>query len=224
MKCIILAAGEGTRMRPLTLTCPKPLLPVHGIPLLTHSLARLPKEIDELYIVVNYLGEQFQEKLGSEIHSRPVRYLWQKEKRGTYDAVATARSHLFEGERFLVVFGDDLHAKETLAEMLKHPRAIAAHEVADPRPYGVLTINPQGNVTDFEEKPEHPKSNFVSTGALLLDTDIFKKVPKPHKNGEIYLTAAVHAQLTTHPIRAVRAKEWHTATTPEDLKRLEELL
>ncbi len=212
-------------MRPLTNTTPKPLLPIGGTPLLLHALSRLPLEVDEFIVVVNYLEEQFPEKLGTTIHNRPATYLKQKERRGTYDAVASAKPLLSEGERFLVLTGDDIHDAESLAEMLRQPgRAMLTFEVDDSRPYGVLTIDEKEIVTSFEEKPENPKSNLVWAGALFLDTDIFKEVPHPHKNGEIYLTAAVHAQLSTHPVRAVRAKEWHTATTPEDLKRLEELL
>ena len=70
MQCVILAAGEGTRMRPLTLAMPKPLVPVCGVPLIEHIVRPLPKVIDELIIVIGYKGEMIREYCGEEFMER----------------------------------------------------------------------------------------------------------------------------------------------------------
>ena len=78
MKAVILAAGEGVRMRPLTLRTPKPLLQVAGRPLLEHIIYALPKDINELIVVIGYLGDQIKNFLGNEYHGLKIQYIWQK--------------------------------------------------------------------------------------------------------------------------------------------------
>src|SRR3989338_11252442 len=107
MKCVILAAGEGIRMRPLTLEKPKPLLAINGKPLIEHVIENLPKEIDELVVVIGYKGEQIKDFLGKKFHGLKVKYVWQKEKLGTGHALRLCREHL-GSDNFLMLFADDI--------------------------------------------------------------------------------------------------------------------
>jgi UDP-N-acetylglucosamine diphosphorylase / glucose-1-phosphate thymidylyltransferase / UDP-N-acetylgalactosamine diphosphorylase / glucosamine-1-phosphate N-acetyltransferase / galactosamine-1-phosphate N-acetyltransferase len=223
MKAVILAAGEGVRMRPLTLENPKPLLKVNGVPIIERLISQLPEKVDELIVVIGYLGEKIQNYLGDEFMGRKVNYVWQKEQRGTYDALAQVR-HLLDNEPFAVFFADDILNKETFSELLSYPLAIVAAEVTDPRPFGVIVPNPDGTVADIEEKPENPKSHLVLTTAYVLTPQIFNYAPAPHLNGEIYLSTAMSKMAKEHPIKVVKAKMWIPIGTPDDILKAEAAL
>jgi NDP-sugar pyrophosphorylase family protein len=87
MQCVILAAGKGTRLRPLTDTIPKPLVKVAGRPLLDHIVEALPSSVNELIIVTGYLEEQIHTHCGKSFHGRKVTYVHQEEQKGTAHAL-----------------------------------------------------------------------------------------------------------------------------------------
>src|SRR4051812_31198539 len=101
MDAIILAAGLGTRLRPHTLTTPKPLLPVRGRPILDWTLGALPPAIDRVIVVVNYLAEQIEQYLAQQKHFASWQIVRQEQPRGTGDALRSCRAHL-RSDRFLV--------------------------------------------------------------------------------------------------------------------------
>src|SRR3989338_4680853 len=101
MKIVIFAAGEGVRMRPLTLTKPKPLLAYQGKTNLDHLFDRLPAEIDEAIITVKYLGQQIKDYCGTEFHGRRVHYV-EGSSEGNALGFLAAKSFFSEGERFAV--------------------------------------------------------------------------------------------------------------------------
>src|SRR5712691_11582558 len=102
MDAIILAAGLGTRLRPHTLTTPKPLLPVRGRPLLDWTLGALPKTVDRVVVVVNYLAEQVEAYLSDQKHRAAWEVVRQEVPRGTGDALRSCREKL-RSEHFLVL-------------------------------------------------------------------------------------------------------------------------
>src|SRR5262245_18769194 len=110
MQCVILAAGKGTRLRPLTENTPKPLVKVAGKTLLDHIVESIPSSVDELIIVTGYLGHMIQEHCGQEFHGRKVKYVTQEEQNGTAKALWLCKD-LIKG-RFLFLFADDIHGKE----------------------------------------------------------------------------------------------------------------
>ncbi|HEY4477115.1 MAG TPA: nucleotidyltransferase family protein [Candidatus Paceibacterota bacterium] len=224
MKAIILAAGEGIRMRPLTEHIPKQLIHVRGKPLINHLVGVLPSAVDELIVVVGYRGEKICDHCKDRFLGMPVTYLWQEEKTGTYSAMDLARSYIKEGERFFVLCGDDLHGKEGLEECLHYPRAILVDEVEDPRAYGVVETDEEGYISDIVEKPDFPKSNLVNTGVWMLDSNIFKYAPDRHNNGEYFITSAIQKMIRCHPVKAVRSSFWWPMTTPADIERYEKSL
>lgn len=223
MKAVILAAGEGVRMRPLTLENPKPLLRVGGIPIIERLIAQLPKKVDELIVVIGYLGENIQNFLGNEFMGRKINYVRQKERRGTYDAIAQTR-HLLNNEPFAAFFADDILDPKTIHELLEHPLAVVIAEVPDARPFGVVVFNSDGTIADVEEKPEMPKSNSVLTTAYTFTPHIFKYAPIPAPNGELYLSHALSKMAKEHPIKAVKARMWLPIGRPEDILKAEATL
>jgi NDP-sugar pyrophosphorylase family protein len=223
MQCVILAAGEGLRMRPLTLETPKPLLKVNGKPILERIIEVLPSEIDELVLVVGYRGAHIRSFCGSRFLGRPVTYVEQEKKLGTANALELCRPHL-AGERFLVLNADDLHSRESLAECVRYEKALVVAEHPNPERFGVVTLNADGTVSEVIEKPEHPASNIVSTGAMVTDHAIFNYKADLHPNGEYYLANAFNKMLKDgHRVVAVRTAGWFPIGTPEDLAAAEKL-
>src|SRR5271165_5630568 len=102
MDAIILAAGLGTRLRPHTLTTPKPLLPVQGRPILDWALGALPARVDRVLVVVHYLADQIQTYLGQQKHFAAWQVVHQEVPRGTGDALRSCRDHL-RSDHFLVL-------------------------------------------------------------------------------------------------------------------------
>ncbi len=159
MQCVILAAGKGTRMRPLTEERPKPLVKVCGKTLLDHIVEALPSAVKELIIVVGYKGEMIREHCGTEFHGRKVTYVDQTEINGPAKALWLCRD-LIKG-RFLFMFADDIHGKDDLARAVSYSRSILATTSDVPERFGVITRNPDGTIADMVEKPTSPASNLV---------------------------------------------------------------
>src|SRR5881397_1973034 len=109
MDAIILAAGLGTRLRPYTLTTPKPLLPVRGRPILDWTLAALPKTVERVVVVTHYLREQIDDYLKQQQHFRDWATVFQANPRGTGDAFMSCRDAV-KSDCIFVLNGDDLYA------------------------------------------------------------------------------------------------------------------
>lgn len=223
MKAVILAAGEGVRMRPLTLVIPKPLLEVGSKPLIEHIVDNLPEEINELIVVIGYKGEQIQEFLCEKFGGLKVKYVWQKEKLGTGHALKLCQPMLGR-EKFLMLYADDVHGEEGLSRLVARDLALAVAKVDDPRRFGVVLVDERGRIIDIEEKPENPKSKIVSAGAMMLDERIFDYQPYRHPNGEYYLTTMLEQMIKEHEVFAEPVSLWISIASPEDLKKAEEIL
>src|SRR6516165_12737073 len=126
MDAVILAAGLGTRLRPHTLTTPKPLLPVRQRPLLDWTLGALPPAVDRVVVVVHYLAEQVETYLRGQKHFAQWVTVPQHEPRGTGDALRRCREAL-RSDRFLVLNGDDLYGAADLADLASSPAGLLVH-------------------------------------------------------------------------------------------------
>ena len=177
MKAVILAAGVGVRMRPLTLNTPKPLINVAGYPLLHHLVKILPDKISELVIVHGYLGEQIVKYCGEEFLGRKVSYVHQPEKTGTFDALRLSRKYL-DDQPFAVLYSDDFIEKEALEKLVNHDLAAITTKVEDPRRFGVVILNDDGTIKEIIEKPEVPPSNQILVSGFILNNSIFDYPPK----------------------------------------------
>jgi UDP-N-acetylglucosamine diphosphorylase / glucose-1-phosphate thymidylyltransferase / UDP-N-acetylgalactosamine diphosphorylase / glucosamine-1-phosphate N-acetyltransferase / galactosamine-1-phosphate N-acetyltransferase len=223
MKAIILAAGEGNRMRPLTEHIPKPMLTVHGKTLISYILESLPDAITEYIVVVGYKREVIQENLGSSYKGKPIRYVVQEQKTGTADALKLCHSFLEESERFLLTYADDIYDKESITRCLNHQYSLLVAETDEPERYGVVTLNSDGSVLEIEEKPESPKTNLIAPGIYILDTSIFKYEPKAVK-GEYYFTTMLDQFIKEHKVFIEKASFWVTIGYPYDLEKAKDLL
>lgn len=221
MQCVILAAGKGTRMRPLTDTLPKPLVPVCGVPLLEHILRALPDEVDEVVLVVKYRKEAIRAYCKEVCAGRRIVYVEQGEPDGTGGALIAARGVL--RERFMVLLADDLHGREGLGALAHETCALLAAQVEDPRPFGVIVRTDAGMLAQIIEKPEHPVSHLVNTGAMLLDARIFEHTA-PAIGGEVRLTDMLTLLAHRVPVRVVTQSAWCPVGRPSDIPRAEAFL
>jgi len=222
MQCVILAAGEGTRMRPLTETMPKPLVSVCGVPLIEHIVRPLPEIIDELIIVVGYKGEMIREYCGTEFLGRKVSYVEQANpKAGTADALMYARA-IAKG-KFLVLYADDIHGASALAEVVEKEAGMLAARSATPEKFGVLVLNNDGTLREIVEKPTVPPSNYVNIGGFVVTEEIFAIHTALSASGEYYLTDTVTEYAKTHPVVVVEQAVWIPVGCPEDIPKAEAL-
>jgi NDP-sugar pyrophosphorylase family protein len=224
MQAVILAAGRGKRMLHLTDNIPKPMLKINGKPLLEHKLETLPKEIDEVVIVIGYRGEHIMDYFGHEFKGKKIKYIFQKNNNGTGGALHLAKGML--NDKFLVMNGDDLYHKQDLKKMFKHNFAILGYKVDDPRRYGAIKTDKRGNMIEVIEFPKDAKYKLVNTGAFVLNKKFFEYdlVPKRAGDAEFGLPQTLAQMSKNHKIKVIKAKAWYPIGNPEDLEKAEEEL
>jgi bifunctional UDP-N-acetylglucosamine pyrophosphorylase/glucosamine-1-phosphate N-acetyltransferase len=217
MQAVVLAAGEGTRMRPLTEAVPKPMLPVGDRPLVAHTVdAAVAAGASELVLVVGYRAEAVRDHFGAEYRGVPVRYATQEEQLGTAHAVAAA-ADLLEGP-FVVLNGDDLYDSGAVAALFEDGPALGAYRVEDPRPYGVFAVE-DDRVVGVVEKPADPPSNLVNVGAYAFPAAAAEWVTEVERSprGEYEITDVVERLLTERSVRAVPVDRWLGVGRPWEL-------
>lgn len=226
MRCIILAAGEGIRMRPLTLKTPKPMIKIHGWPLLEHVIGALPAEIDEVILVVGYLQDQIRNYFGENFGRFKINYVVQKEKLGTYNALKLCEDLLKPDEIFFLLYADDLHSPKALEKCVRSKGpCLVIDENETPSKFGVVELAGDNSIKSIEEKPENPKTNLVLTGAQLLTKDVLDFPARQHTNGEYYLTDSLAQMIAAgHKVYAVKTDFWLPIGYPKDIKKANELL
>lgn len=224
MKTIILAAGEGQRMRPLTLTTPKPLLKIKGKPIIGRIFEALPGEISEVIVVVRYLADQIKSHLGSEFKGWKVTFVEGSDKGTAYSFLA-ARNHIAPGERFLFLYGDELPRPEDIGNCLKHDLSVLVFESVNPRANGIVSLRSDGTISQVIEKPQEPESNLAADGIMVLNGRIFNYQPLPNERGEYYFTSLLDQFVKDHKVWAVESVGLiGDITTPADLERVAKLV
>ncbi|MDP3741486.1 MAG: sugar phosphate nucleotidyltransferase [bacterium] len=223
MQAVILAAGKGTRMGELTRDTPKPLLEVGGKSILEHDLEAMPDEIDEVVLVVGYMGDKIKEKFGDKFGNIKITYVEQKELRGTADALWACKNLL--KDRFLVFYGDDIYAKEDLEKLTKEPLAILVWEakVDEPsdRTAALIKMDQSGQLADIIERQSVTAGTLINTGAYVLDTKIFdyEIVSAGTPANEFGLPQTFLQMVKAgRKMSVIKATQLKRLVTPEDLK------
>src|SRR3954454_14502050 len=184
MQALVLAGGEGTRLRPLTNTVPKPVIPLANRPFLTYMIEWLAFHgFTEVVLSCMFLAGDIRRVLGDrEWKGTRLRYVEEPEPRGTAGAVKFAEAIL--GERFAVLNGDiltdfDISGLWRRPEELGGRATITLMEVDDPSAYGLVLRDSGDRVSDFIEKPQHapPGGAFVNAGAYVLEHDVLDLIP-----------------------------------------------
>lgn len=217
--CVILAAGEGKRMRPLTGSRPKVMLPLAGRPMLEHLVnAVIGAGITRFIFVVGY-GESSVRSYFEDGRSRgiSIRYVTQKRQRGTGDALMTVKPHV--DSKFLLLNGDMVLRTEDIKAMLMTPSpAMGVFTSSHPKDYGVVTME-GNNITGLEEKSLHPKSNLINAGMYLFEPGIFNELETitSSPRGELELTDALMTYIQIGLLHGVQLGFWADMGSPWDL-------
>jgi len=192
MKAVILAAGEGKRLRPITSTRPKPLIPIAGKPLLEHTILGLKAAgIDEILLIVGYKEELIKDYFGDGIDKFNIKieYITQEEYLGTTHAANYAKDFI-KDETFLMMYGDILVDPIVFKEVVekfhktKTEGLISLIEVNNPQEFGIITLNSKGYVEKITEKPspELNLGNLANAGIFIFDSLIFKAIDMTEKS------------------------------------------
>jgi glucose-1-phosphate thymidylyltransferase len=211
MQAIILAAGEGVRVRPLTRSRPKAMIPVANRPIIEYVIDALIKNgIRDIVVVVGYRKEQVTRFLNGL--GLPIDVVIQEKQLGTAHALQCAESKI-TGD-FLVLPGDNYIDPQSIARIKDTPNAILVKEHPNPSNFGVVLLN-NGLVTNIVEKPEHSPSFMVSTGIYSLKKNFFS-----HIRGTD-ITDAVSGMIRAgEHIQAVPADDWQDAIFAWDLLKM----
>jgi bifunctional UDP-N-acetylglucosamine pyrophosphorylase/glucosamine-1-phosphate N-acetyltransferase len=192
MKAVILAAGEGNRLRPITSTQPKPIIPLAGKPLLEHTILGLKSAgIDHILLIVGYKEDLIRNYFGNGLDKFGIKieYITQDQYLGTAHAAGYAKDFIID-DPFLLMYGDLLVDPIIFQEVVnkfqnsKVEGLISLIEVTNPQDYGIISLNSEGLVEKITEKPapESNIGNLANAGIYIFTPLIFKAIEKTEKS------------------------------------------
>jgi NDP-sugar pyrophosphorylase family protein len=231
---VILAAGKGTRLQPLTLKIPKPLVKVQNKTLIEWNLDNIYHKLDRIIVVINYLGQQIEDYLKDDYKGTKIEYVYQnRPDGGTLGALRTAvykYPELIEGG-FFVINSDDIHSSLTYSTLLdkvcSEPKNnyIVAHYLEKEdrlKSFGVIEADKDMNFIKIHEKPQEYISNLVNIGLYYFGNSIQKELailPKK-ETGEEYITDLFNLQSIKDNLKVIRTDNtWLPMTTLEDVEK-----
>jgi bifunctional UDP-N-acetylglucosamine pyrophosphorylase/glucosamine-1-phosphate N-acetyltransferase len=227
MKAVILAAGEGKRMHPLTYTRPKVMVPLAGRPILAHLILEIARAgIRDFVFVVGYRDEAIRNHFGhGERWGVSIDYMTQRKQLGTADALRSA-SGLIDGN-FLLANGDAIVASKEIRRIIARERnTMGLVEMEDTTDMGVVEVR-DGGVTQIYEKVERPPTQLVNAGIYLLTPEIFSAISATKKSsrGEYELTDSLQLLVEGGiPLSYEMIASWINISYPWDLLRANEEL
>jgi mannose-1-phosphate guanylyltransferase len=183
MKAVILAGGLGTRLRPLTYSIPKPLVPLAGRPLIRRIIDGLPSSVDTVILAVSYMREALEDYFRVEPCGRKVILVNESSPMGTGGALKNVAQHI-DGT-FIVQNGDCVSSLDIKAMVRAHRESgglgtLALWEVEDPSAFGVVNLERNMRITEFQEKPSlaEAKSNLINAGVYVFEPEILDYIGK----------------------------------------------
>ena len=162
-------AGAGTRLRPLTYTQPKPLIPVAGKPIISFIVDELRKAgVNEFIFIIGYLGEKIKDYLEGHYPDIPKTFIYQTERKGLGHAIWLAKEHWKNEDQLIIQLGDSILDLDLPAFIQAEGNVLVVKKVQDPRQFGVVEVNLNHVVLKAVEKPNIPKSNLALVGLYKI--------------------------------------------------------
>ena len=211
-----MAAGLGTRLRPLTEHTPKPLIQVAGIPIIGRTIQSLPDSIDELIVIVGHHGEQVKEYVAL-IWKKPIKFVEQHDLLGTGHAIHLAKTFL--KNKFLVLNGDDLYAKADLEKLCQKELGLLIYHLAEPIKSGRPIADAAGRLVEIQEAT---MTTTVNCGTYVLNEKFFSyPLVKLEGKNEYGLPQTLALMARDYPVTLIEASFWMPVGTHEELARAE---
>lgn len=169
MKAIIPVAGAGTRLRPLTYTQPKPLIPVAGKAIISFIIDDLKKEgVDEFVFVIGHLGEKVKTYLEKQYPNLKMSFVVQHERKGLGHAIWLSKEYIKDEEQIIIFLGDTILDVDLKSLLASPTSTLMVKKVQDPREFGVVEVDEEGIATRVVEKPMIPRSNLAIVGLYKI--------------------------------------------------------
>jgi len=214
MKCVILAAGEGNRMHPLTYTRPKVMLPIAGKPILEWNLLNARAAgLKEFIFVVSYKSEMVREYFGDgKPWNVKINYVNQGKAMGTAHAIGTVEPFVSD---CIVLCGDTIFGTNDIKQIAKKGTKIGLVKIDNPTEYGIVELKGK-HVVKIYEKMDHPLSNVINAGIYHFNKYIFDFIQKTEKSprGEFEITDSINMLVSKEPMEGVFLKEWRDVVYP----------
>jgi UDP-N-acetylglucosamine diphosphorylase/glucosamine-1-phosphate N-acetyltransferase len=214
MKCVILAAGEGNRMHPLTYTRPKVMLPIAGKPILEWNLLNARAAgLKEFIFVVSYKSEMVREYFGDgKSWNVKINYVNQGKAMGTAHAIGTVEPFVSD---CIVLCGDTIFGSNDIKQIAKKGTKIGLVKIDNATEYGIVELK-KNHVVKIYEKMEHPLSNVINAGIYHFNKHIFNSIRKTEKSprGEFEITDSINMLVSKEPMEGVFLKEWRDVVYP----------
>ncbi len=225
IQCLIPAAGKGTRMRPLTHTLPKAMLPVAGKPTIFHIIEKaFSVGIKDFVIITGYLRELMESEILAAYPELNIRFVEQKEQKGLGHALYQAKDVVRQEDGLLVIYGDTLFEADLKPVITSSVPMIGVFEVADPRRFGIIEIDKDDFIINFIEKPQNPVTNLTLPGinyfpqaAPLFDA-LGKIISRDIKTKDEYQATDAYALMVKEKgikMKYFRISSWEDAGTLE---------
>lgn len=222
---VVLVGGKGTRLRPLTLSTPKPMLPTAGLPFLTHLLSRIAAAgIEHVILGTSLRSDSFEAEFGDGAAlGLRMHYVTEERPLGTGGGIANV-APLLRSDTVLVFNGDVLSGVDLRALLDAHHERdaeLTLHlvRVGDPRAFGCVPTDADGNVLAFLEKTEDPPTDQINAGSYVFNRDVIDRIPRGR---EVSVEREVFPALLADHVRVcgyVDSSYWRDMGTPEDFVR-----
>ena len=222
MKAVILAAGEGKRLRPYTENLPKVMLPIVNKPILEYVLDAVSNSgIDEIIVVVGYKKEVILEYF-KDYKKAKITYVTQDKQLGTAHALLQAKKHL--NQPFIVLSGDNIIDKESISKLIndRSKYSILIKEHPHPSKYGVVFLE-KNHLKEIVEKPKEEMGKFISTGIYKLPKTVFNIIGNLASEGIYDLSSVIQTIVNQNEeVNTILAGSWMDIVYPWDLIKVNE--
>jgi len=214
MKCVILAAGEGKRMHPLTFTRPKVMLPIASKPILEWNLKNVINAgIKEYIFVIGYKSEMVRNYFrDGKKWDVKINYVNQGQALGTAHAIGMVEKFV---DDFIVLCGDTIFEKQDIKNMIKNKASLGLFKLENPEEYGIVETKGK-KVIQIYEKMQNPFSKIINAGVYHFDKTIFDFIKKTEKSprGEFEITDSINKMINHTDIEGIFLKDWKDVVYP----------
>ncbi|HMO78962.1 MAG TPA: sugar phosphate nucleotidyltransferase [Candidatus Paceibacterota bacterium] len=226
MKAIILAGGRGKRMGKLTITKPKPLLKYKKDTLIKQKLECVYDLVDEIIIVIGYLGKMIVDNVGTEYKKTPIKYFNQKKLLGTADSLWSTKKYISKNknEKILILMADDIYSKKDIKKLIefskknKNDWAMLAYKSPTIKSSAKFIVDKKNNFKEIKNDLEGKvKYNYEYTGCCIISPKIFDGKKVKISNGEYGLPQTIANFSKKINIKIFLTKDWKKITSEKDL-------